>query len=158
MCVCVCGGTSIDNSVFCRTQRGFGYGYGSGFLDRNNPSLDKGILKLHEGSHDIGLRIVIGIISLRAGDLWISGSWFSRKYISEIMEKKSDVCSYGGNESTYLRMGVAKTMRRSAELLSVRIITKTKINHIEISRERTRHPDEPPAEDGHAILRSDLEN
>ena len=42
---CVRGVTSLDKSVFFRTQQGFGYGYGGEFRDPNLPNLDNGILK-----------------------------------------------------------------------------------------------------------------
>ena len=44
----VWGVTTLDKSVFFRTQQGFGYGYGKGFRYQITQNLDKGILKVQE--------------------------------------------------------------------------------------------------------------
>ena len=56
---CVLGGwgvTSVDKSVFFRTQQGYDYGYGGGFRDPNSPNRDKGILKGDGNFETIGQR------------------------------------------------------------------------------------------------------
>ena len=60
-----------------------------------------------EGFETSDQREVIGIISIHVGDLLISGS---DMFIDHITQNggKSELDSYGGNVSTYLRMEIAK--------------------------------------------------
>ena len=63
----------------------------------------------------------------------------------------------GGNGSTYLEEGVAKTNSEEPDGIILDSDNYDgEINHIGISHERTRTPDEPPKDDGEAILRSEL--
>ena len=69
----VWGVTTLDKSVFFRTQQGFGYGYGKGPRDQNTPNLDKGVLMANEDFETSDQRDVIGIVAIHVGDLLISG-------------------------------------------------------------------------------------
>ena len=86
VCVCVCGVTSLDKSVFFGTQQGFDYGYGKGVRDQNTPNLDKGILKANQDFETSEQRNAIGIIAIRVDDLLVSGNGMSVVYISQKMK------------------------------------------------------------------------
>ena len=83
------GVTSLDKSVFFRTQQGFDYCYGEGFRGKNTPNLYKGILKVGENFETRDTRKVLGIIDIRVGDLLISGSEDFIEYISLKMKENS---------------------------------------------------------------------
>ena len=102
------GVTSLDKSVFFWAKQGFGYGYGEGFRDQNTPNLDNGLLKLggyFETSEQGG---VIGIISIRDGDLLISGKDMFFECISHRMNGKSEVDIYGWGEAANAGVEIAK--------------------------------------------------
>ena len=90
------GSYPLDKSVFFRTQQGFGYGYGTGFSDRNNTNLDKGIWKAGEDFDTSEQRNVIGIIAIHLGDLLIAGSDMSIWYISQKMKETFGADRYWG--------------------------------------------------------------
>ena len=64
---------------------------------------------------------------------------------------------YGVNEDTYLGTKVEKSNNAEFEgIIPDSCNYGGEINHIEISHERTRHPNEPLTEDAHPIPRSEL--
>ena len=60
-----------------------------GFRDPKSPSLDKGILKVNENFETSEKRKAIGVISIRVGDLLISGGDVFTEYISHGTKEKS---------------------------------------------------------------------
>ena len=65
-----------------------------------------------------------------------------------------DVDIYEESESTYLGIEIAKSNNSEFRgIIPDSDNYEDEIDHIEIPHERTRQPDEPLAEDEHAILR-----
>ena len=108
--------TSLDKSVFFRTQQWFGYGYGGGrFRDPDPKNLRNGTLKVN-GNFETGEeRAALGIISIRVGDLLISGSIEFAWYISCRIKGGIRGDSYGGNKATYLDTGIGKVRDADSE-------------------------------------------
>ena len=102
------GVTSLDKSVFFRTQQGFGYGYGKGFRDQNTTNLDKGILKANEDFETTEQRNVTGVISIQSDDLLIPGSAIFHKLHFQKAERKFEADSCGENAATYLGTKIRK--------------------------------------------------
>ena len=91
------------------------------------------------------------------GDLLISGSEILIEYITQRMKEKFDVGRYEENEATYGGMKISKINDNDfSGLILDSDKYGDKINHIEISHGRTRTPEEPITEAGHAISRSEL--
>ena len=81
------------------------------------------------------------------------------EYITYTMKEHFEADSYAGNETTYLEMKITKA--NNGEFGGVALDSNNyegEIEHIEISHERTRKPNEPSAEDERAISRSELGN
>ena len=73
------------------------------------------------------------------------------------MDGKFEVGIYGGNKATYLRMKSDKVSNDEfAGIIPDSDNYEGEINHIGISRERTRHPDEALTGEANSVLRSEL--
>ena len=121
------GGTSLDKSVFFRTQQGFEYGYGKGFRDPNTSNLDKGIFKANEDFETSEQRDLIGIVSIHVDDLSISGSGIAIKYIAKRTKSKSRrVDMEKTNRRIWVWKSQKQTMGSSDALFSICVITKAK--------------------------------
>ena len=77
--------------------------------------------------------------------------------MSRKMKAKFEVDRYGGNQSIYLGVGVKKMSDSDSDGLVLDTNDyEDKINHIEISLERSRQRNEALTEEEQSILRSEL--
>ena len=100
-----CGGkaTSLDKSVFFWAQEGFSYEYGRRYRDPDKTNLGKNEFKVNKNFPNGGKRSAIGIISIRADGVLISGSDIFLEYISFRMKGIWSMY-FWGNKETYLGM------------------------------------------------------
>ena len=89
------------------------------------------ILKANGNFETNEQRNALGIISIRVGDLLISGGDVFAEYISQRRNAKSDVDRYGGNKSTYVGMEIEKANDSDAEGIIHASDNYEGVNHIE---------------------------
>ena len=95
---------TFDKSVLFWARKNSEYKYGTGFRDKSLANLDRNIFKANEDFETKEERKVMGTISIREEEIFMSGKEMFLEYITQRIQEGLGVDRYGENGSVRLRV------------------------------------------------------